>query len=107
METYGYGQEADWVGVLEEPAAGDASLKVSCRGRFVGAFRVPLSGRHNGLNVLGSLGLLANLGIGPDGLISCVERFEGVRRRQEIAGEVNGIVLMDDFAHFSYPPGAD
>jgi UDP-N-acetylmuramate: L-alanyl-gamma-D-glutamyl-meso-diaminopimelate ligase len=65
----------------------------------VGTFPLPLSGRHNGLNVLGSLGLLAHLGFELEGLKSCVERFEGVRRRQEVAGEVNGVLLMDDFAH--------
>jgi len=99
VETYGYGKDADWVGVLEEPPGASGSLEVSCRGQSVGTFPFPLSGRHNGLNVLGSLGLLAHLGFGLEGLKSCVERFEGVRRRQEVAGEVNGVLLMDDFAH--------
>ncbi len=99
VETYGYGEEADWVGVLEEPPGETGSLEVSCRGETVGTFPMPLTGRHNALNVLGSIGLLAHLGFEPGGLKACVERFEGVRRRQEIAGEINGILLMDDFAH--------
>jgi UDP-N-acetylmuramate: L-alanyl-gamma-D-glutamyl-meso-diaminopimelate ligase len=99
VETYGYGKEADWVGVLEEPPGGCGTLEIACRGRSAGKFPLPLSGRHNALNVLGSVGVLAHLGFEPGGLKSCVERFEGVRRRQEIVGEVNGVLLMDDFAH--------
>jgi UDP-N-acetylmuramate: L-alanyl-gamma-D-glutamyl-meso-diaminopimelate ligase len=99
VETYGYGKEADWVGVLEEPAGTCGVLEISCRGQSAGKFPMPLSGRHNALNVLGSVGVLAHLGFEPGGLKSCVERFEGVRRRQEVVGEVNGVLLMDDFAH--------
>jgi UDP-N-acetylmuramate: L-alanyl-gamma-D-glutamyl-meso-diaminopimelate ligase len=99
VETYGYGKEADWAGVLEEPPGVAGTLEVSCRGRPLGTFPLPLSGRHNGLNVLGSLGLLAHLGLELGRLKSCIEKFEGVRRRQEIVGEVNGVLLMDDFAH--------
>ncbi len=99
VETYGYGEGADWVGELEEPLGSFGTLAVSFRGRNVGTFPLPFSGRHNGLNALGCLGVLARLGFDPPGLRPCLERFEGVRRRQEIAGEVNGVLLMDDFAH--------
>lgn len=99
VETYGYGEEADWRGALEEPSGAFGTLAVSFRGRSAGTFPLPLSGRHNGLNVLGALGLLANLGLGIEGMKPHLKRFSGVRRRQEIAGEVNGVLLMDDFAH--------
>ena len=47
VETYGYGKDADWVGVLEEPPGVCGSLEISFRGRSVGTVPLPLSGRHN------------------------------------------------------------
>jgi UDP-N-acetylmuramate: L-alanyl-gamma-D-glutamyl-meso-diaminopimelate ligase len=99
VETYGYGKGADWAGELEEAPGSFGTLTVSFRGRYEGTFPLPFSGRHNALNALGCLGLLARLGFEAAGLRPCLERFKGVRRRQEIAGEVNGVLLMDDFAH--------
>ena len=99
VETYGYAKDADWVGMIQRADGGSFTMEVSCRGRLIGTFPLPLSGRHNGLNVLGSLGLLAHLGFPVEELKHCLEAFRGVRRRQEIAGEVSGVLLIDDFAH--------
>ncbi len=99
VETYGFGRDADWRGRLREPPGEAGSFEVSHGGRALGIVPLPLTGRHNALNLLGSLGLLAHLGFEPEALKACIEGFRGVRRRQEIAGEVNGILLMDDFAH--------
>jgi UDP-N-acetylmuramate: L-alanyl-gamma-D-glutamyl-meso-diaminopimelate ligase len=99
VETYGYGKNADWMGVLTE-AEGEASrMEVYHQGQYRATFSVPLAGRHNGLNFLGSLGLLSNLGLDVEGLKKGVETFSGVRRRQEIAGDAGGVLLIDDFAH--------
>ncbi len=99
VETYGYGREADWTGRLETSAAGVARLEVRHRGEPVGTFSLPLSGRHNGLNVLGSVGLLIGLGFQGEELERGVECFCGVRRRQEEMGEFGGVRIVDDFAH--------
>ena len=32
-------------------------------------------------------------------LISAISKFEGVRRRQDLVGEANGVRVYDDFAH--------
>ncbi len=99
VETYGYGKDADWVGVLRGRAGECGTLEVVRGERSVGRFPMPLSGRHNGLNVLGCLAILAQMGFPWEGLGACLGRFKGVRRRQEVAGEVKGVLLIDDFAH--------
>ncbi len=75
--------------VVDDVVAGDIAL--------------PLSGRHNLLNALGAYAVLANL---PAGLaLSHAEiaaglaGFQGVKRRMEVKGEVDGVVVVDDFAH--------
>jgi UDP-N-acetylmuramate: L-alanyl-gamma-D-glutamyl-meso-diaminopimelate ligase len=99
VETYGFGKEADWVGVIKESEGRTATMEIHGHGRHMGSYFLPVLGRHNGLNVLGSLGLLHHLGVRPESFERGLESFEGVRRRQEIAGEVRGVLLIDDFAH--------
>jgi UDP-N-acetylmuramate: L-alanyl-gamma-D-glutamyl-meso-diaminopimelate ligase len=62
-------------------------------------FRFPLPGIHNAANAAGVAIVLMRLGFPPDRVASAFERFAGVRRRQEVVGEFNGILVIDDFAH--------
>jgi UDP-N-acetylmuramate: L-alanyl-gamma-D-glutamyl-meso-diaminopimelate ligase len=39
------------------------------------------------------------LGIEPDVIKNAFKSFAGVRRRQEVRGEVGGVMVIDDFAH--------
>jgi UDP-N-acetylmuramate: L-alanyl-gamma-D-glutamyl-meso-diaminopimelate ligase len=62
-------------------------------------FRFPLPGIHNAANAAGVAIVLMRLGFPHDRVVSAFERFEGVRRRQEVVGEFRGILVIDDFAH--------
>jgi UDP-N-acetylmuramate: L-alanyl-gamma-D-glutamyl-meso-diaminopimelate ligase len=75
------------------------SFEVLRAGRFFGRFRTRLIGRHNLFNALGVMAVADYLGISAATIAEALERFEGVKRRQEIRGEKRGIVVMDDFAH--------
>jgi len=67
--------------------------------KLFGKFRTKLVGEHNLLNTLSVIAVADNLNIPPSVINDALETFEGVRRRQEIRGEKNGITVMDDFAH--------
>ncbi|MDQ3697129.1 MAG: UDP-N-acetylmuramate--L-alanine ligase [Gemmatimonadota bacterium] len=56
-------------------------------------------GRHNVLNALAAMG--AGLALGADAarLADGLERFRGVERRFQRLGEVNDVVVIDDYAH--------
>ncbi len=62
-------------------------------------FRFPLPGLHNAANAAGVAIVLMRLGFPPGEIARAFERFEGVRRRQEVVGEFRGILVVDDFAH--------
>ena len=64
-----------------------------------GEFSLPMSGRHNGLNALAVIALMDHLGISQDAIREGLASFEGIKRRQQIRGEVDGITVVDDFAH--------
>ena len=99
VETYGFGDGADWRGLCRTEGNQAPALEVSYRGQKVGIFHLPLWGEHNALNTLGCLGILQRLGIGVAALNAGLHEFRGVRRRQETVAEVRGILLVDDFAH--------
>jgi UDP-N-acetylmuramate: L-alanyl-gamma-D-glutamyl-meso-diaminopimelate ligase len=58
-----------------------------------------LPGRHNLLNTLAVLAVAAQIGIAPDRVQEALLSFQGIKRRQDVLGEIDGIVIIDDFAH--------
>ena len=61
--------------------------------------KTPLYGRHNVSNLLSTVPLSGFLGIEAGNLLKGLETFQGVKRRQEVKGEAEGILVLDDFAH--------
>ena len=99
VETYGFSKNNHWqVGdmVVSEK---DTIVKIVREGKQQMPFETPLFGRHNISNCLSAVVLADFLGISPDILARALLTFKGVKRRQEILGEKNGIMVMDDFAH--------
>jgi len=60
---------------------------------------VPIPGRHNVQNALAAIAVVLELGISDDAIVAGFERFEGVKRRFTKVGEVDGAVVIDDYAH--------
>ncbi len=67
----------------------------SCLGRM----KSPLIGRHNLKNTLAVIALCHHLGLSWPEIQKGLLDFKGIKRRQEIVGTVNDIIVMDDFAH--------
>ncbi|HQU16585.1 MAG: UDP-N-acetylmuramate:L-alanyl-gamma-D-glutamyl-meso-diaminopimelate ligase [Chromatiales bacterium 21-64-14] len=59
----------------------------------------PLLGRHNVCNALAAVAAAAQLGVVPAEAARHLASFQGIRRRMELRGEVNGVRVYDDFAH--------
>lgn len=60
---------------------------------------LPMSGRHNLLNALAVCTVALNEGLSPEQIAKGFASFEGMKRRQEVRGEVGGVLVVDDFAH--------
>jgi UDP-N-acetylmuramate: L-alanyl-gamma-D-glutamyl-meso-diaminopimelate ligase len=107
-EVVGYALEGDepaglparWRAVELAADGTGQSFDVCVGGEKLGRARVALSGRYNVRNALAALcaacqGYGVPFPVARDALSS----FGGVRRRQELIGEVRGIRVIDDFAH--------
>jgi len=62
-------------------------------------FSVRQPGQYNALNALAVIAVLDHLGLSPESYSAGLAQFGGVKRRQEVRGIVNGITVIDDFAH--------
>jgi UDP-N-acetylmuramate: L-alanyl-gamma-D-glutamyl-meso-diaminopimelate ligase len=51
------------------------------------------------LNALPAIAIADHLGAPVEKMSAALQTFEGVRRRQQIRGQKNQIIVMDDFAH--------
>ncbi|MCT1956157.1 MULTISPECIES: UDP-N-acetylmuramate--L-alanine ligase [Dermabacter] len=96
---YGEHPEATWRIVADHSNASGAHVQVVApNGQNVDlALRVP--GRHNVLNALGVLAALDILGIERESALGGLAEFEGADRRFQVAGEVNDVAVIDDYAH--------
>jgi UDP-N-acetylmuramate: L-alanyl-gamma-D-glutamyl-meso-diaminopimelate ligase len=74
-------------------------FKVLDEGKIVDEIAIQIPGHHNVLNALSVWIECQQLGIDSKQVCKALQSFRGVKRRQEVCGEVGGIVVIDDFAH--------
>jgi UDP-N-acetylmuramate: L-alanyl-gamma-D-glutamyl-meso-diaminopimelate ligase len=89
---------ADWH-VRSDQSGSFATFEVWRGERQVGTVEWPMIGRHNAENALAAFVAAHHAGVEEQAAIEALRRFGGVRRRLEIRGTINGIVVYDDFAH--------
>ena len=74
-------------------------FRVTWQGVVLGEVALNIPGKHNVLNATAALGAGIALGLNPNQLILGLSKFQGVRRRFELKGTVNGVRVFDDYAH--------
>jgi UDP-N-acetylmuramate--alanine ligase len=72
---------------------------VTFKGKSYSQVEVALIGHHNVLNALAVFGLALTLGIDEGILRRALAFFEGTKRRCDKKGEVQGVLVLDDYAH--------
>jgi UDP-N-acetylmuramate: L-alanyl-gamma-D-glutamyl-meso-diaminopimelate ligase len=99
IETFGIAPDCDWAaGDIQWNDAG-TEFRVLHRDNEVARIRMQLAGRHNVLDALAAVGLACGRGIPREAVERALASFQGVRRRMEIKGEANGVLVVEDFAH--------
>ena len=58
-----------------------------------------IPGRHNVLNALGAIAASQKIGISLESTLASLAKFGGAKRRFETKGRLNGIWVVDDYAH--------
>jgi UDP-N-acetylmuramate: L-alanyl-gamma-D-glutamyl-meso-diaminopimelate ligase len=99
VERYGSGPRSDWriANLRLEPAR--TSWSVLHDGQAWADFEFPLAGEYNVWNATAAAALAAQCGIPKEEIAAALKTFKSVKRRLEVKAQVNGITIIDDFAH--------
>jgi UDP-N-acetylmuramate: L-alanyl-gamma-D-glutamyl-meso-diaminopimelate ligase len=99
IERYGTSTRADWqvTNLSLEPEC--TSWSVLHNGRPWADFEFPLAGEYNVWNATAAAAMAADYGISKEEIAAALKTFKSVKRRLEVKAQVNGITIIDDFAH--------
>ena len=67
--------------------------------RTIEGIQLPMPGRHNVLNALAAIAVGIELGMDDAAIAAGFDKFDGVKRRFTRVGDVDGAVVIDDYAH--------
>ncbi|HEX4485636.1 MAG TPA: UDP-N-acetylmuramate:L-alanyl-gamma-D-glutamyl-meso-diaminopimelate ligase [Terriglobales bacterium] len=98
VERYG-SAKADWqvANLKLEPTR--TTWSIVRRGEPWGDFEFELGGEYNVWNATAAAALAASCGIPKDAITSALKSFKSVKRRLQVRALVNGITIIEDFAH--------
>jgi UDP-N-acetylmuramate: L-alanyl-gamma-D-glutamyl-meso-diaminopimelate ligase len=99
VERYGMKESSDWRITDMQVSPTKTSWKLHRAGKEWANLEFPLAGEYNVLNATAAAALAANYGINAAEIAAALKTFKSVKRRLEVKAVVNGIVIVDDFAH--------
>ncbi len=99
VERYGASDRADWKIENLKLNEDRTSWSVVRAGKPWADFDFPLGGEYNVWNATAAAALAANYEISKDAIAQALATFRSVKRRLEVKAQVNGITIIDDFAH--------
>jgi UDP-N-acetylmuramate: L-alanyl-gamma-D-glutamyl-meso-diaminopimelate ligase len=99
VERYGPSEHAAWKITNLKLGEERTAWSVLRDGKLWADFEFPLGGEYNVWNATAAAALAANYGISKDVIAQALQTFRSVKRRLEVTAEVNGITIIDDFAH--------
>ena len=102
--TYGFSALADVRADNVTPVPGGSRFDAVILGkdgerRTIEGVQVSMPGRHNVQNALAAIAVALELGLTDEAIAGGFEKFDGVKRRFTRVGEVDGAIVIDDYAH--------
>ena len=99
VERYGLGKQAMWQVTKLRLDPARTSWSVLRNGEPWADFEFSLAGEYNVLNATAAAALASGCGIPREAIATALKSFKSVKRRLEVRAQVNGITIIDDFAH--------
>lgn len=98
--TFGNNKDADYTASnVEYNERGCGQFNVSRNGNVGEGYELSVPGSHNVTNALASIAVADFLNIDKEFIEEGFKLFHGADRRFQYKGEVNGITVIDDYAH--------
>ncbi len=97
--TFGTGEEADFRAINIENEHEYYSFNLVRNGIDEGRVKLSVPGRHNVYNALAVLAATMYSGVDFEAAVKGIADFRGAGRRFEKLAEINGVTVIDDYAH--------
>jgi UDP-N-acetylmuramate--alanine ligase len=99
--TYGFYASSGADCYADQIELGDrrVSYNVIYMGESLGRVELSVPGRHNVYNSLATIVICLEAGIPFDEIKQAIREFRGAKRRFQVLGETDGILVIDDYAH--------
>ncbi|MBQ8802088.1 MAG: UDP-N-acetylmuramate--L-alanine ligase [Tyzzerella sp.] len=98
--TYSEVQDADYsASNIAFDELGNASFDLVKYGENIGRIKLSVAGNHNVSNALSTIAVADQLDIPFETIQKGITSFTGTVRRFQYKGEINGITIIDDYAH--------
>jgi len=99
VERYGFRESSFWrLANLTQDARG-THWQLLRDGKVWADLSMPMAGEHNALNASAAAALAAGEGVATEAVAEALASFRSVKRRLEVRAVVNGITVIEDFAH--------
>lgn len=98
--TYGFDSSFDFYATdvtYNEKAC--PSFTVMHHDKKVADIQLSVPGRHNASNALAAVALAVTMGLDTDAIVRGLDAFGGANRRFQYKGTVDGVTVIDDYAH--------
>jgi UDP-N-acetylmuramate: L-alanyl-gamma-D-glutamyl-meso-diaminopimelate ligase len=99
VERYGTGLRANWKITNLRLDPDGTSWTVIRDGQPWANFEFVLAGEYNVWNATAAAALASSSGVSNQAIAGALKTFKSVKRRLEVKAQVNGITIIDDFAH--------
>ena len=99
VERYGEKSDSKWRITNVSTIMPWTSFTVLKNNKVFGEFKTKLLGKHNLMNILSAIAAADKIEVPLHLIKKGLKTFKGIKRRQEIRGIRNGVLIMDDFAH--------
>ena len=99
VETYGMAGSPDWLATEIKFEQGRLSYTVTYRNHALGRLTLRIPGRHNIGNSLVAAAIARHCHVPWEVIVAAVADFSGADRRSQLLAQVDGITIVDDYAH--------
>jgi UDP-N-acetylmuramate: L-alanyl-gamma-D-glutamyl-meso-diaminopimelate ligase len=99
VERYGTCVRSNWKVTGLRLDAGRTTWTVAHNSQHWADFEFALAGEYNIWNATAAAALASSCGISKESIVEALKTFKSVKRRLEVKAQVNGITIIDDFAH--------
>ncbi|MDR0267749.1 UDP-N-acetylmuramate--L-alanine ligase [Paenibacillus sp.] len=99
VATYGIDSEAEYT--ADDLVLGDRHISFTMKhnGVPLGTVELSVPGRHNVSNAMATMITCLKAGIPFEQAAKAISKFHGAKRRFQVLGEKNDILIIDDYAH--------